>query len=163
MISLKIVEVKPFMGKLFSSNIFDDFYLKEMEIQTFTNFHITGNFNDNFYSQEELELREKQTLWSDLKAVAFSIIKGNKTPISMKLIIQLPNRKTEDLVQKLAGRIQSNEVGGLFINIRFEKGVLHIISGTAIKTFTLDKTLEQEWDLETKNILKEQGILFEEI
>jgi len=53
-------------------------------------------------------------------------------------------------------------VGGLYLNVRFEKGELRIITGTAIKTFTLDKTLEQEWDIKVKAMLKEQGIIFEE-
>jgi hypothetical protein len=164
MISLNIPEVKPFMAKLLTNIMFDHFLLREMEIQTFTNFHISGQLNEAFFSKEELEERieSKAVLWSEVRTIAFSMIKGNKTPLSLKIVFQLPQDKSEELVQRLAGRLRSEDVGGLYLNIRFEKGELHIITGVAIKTFTLDKTLEQEWDMEVKNLLKQQGIVFEE-
>jgi hypothetical protein len=164
MISLNIPEVKLFMAKLLTQSTFDLFLLREMELQTFTNFTITGQFNEAFYTTEELEERgdNRSILWSDVRTVAFSVIKGNKTPLSLKIVFQLPIDRCESLVGRLGGRLRIDEIGGLFLNVRFDKGELHIITGTAIKTFTLDKTLEQEWDLEVKNILREQGIVFEE-
>ncbi|NLK28791.1 MAG: hypothetical protein GX306_10680 [Clostridiales bacterium] len=164
MISLKIPEVKIFMAKLLMQEVFDSFLLRDMELITFTNFKISGQFYDDFFSQEELEQRgeNRDTLWSDVRAIAFSMIRGNKTPLSFKIVFQLPMESSIKLVQRLAGRIRPEDVGGLYLNIRFEKGELHIITGTAIKTFTLDKTLEQEWDKEVKDFLHRQGILFEE-
>jgi hypothetical protein len=164
MISLNVSEVKPFMAKLLMNTTFDIYILKEMELQTFTGFTITGQFNEVFFTKEELEERGENNviLWSDVKQIAFSMIKGNKTPLSLKIVFQLPLVHCETLVKRSGGRLRLEEVGGLYLNVRFEKGELHIITGTAIKTFTLDKTLEREWDLEVKNIFKEQGILFEE-
>jgi len=164
MISLNILDVKPFMAKLLTNTIFDSFLLRELEIQTFTNFQVTGQFNEEFFSEEELEKREEKLfiLWSDVRAIAYAMIKGNKTPLSLKVIFQLAQTHSMELVQKLAGRLRIEDVGGLYMNIRFEKGELHIITGTAIKTFTLDKTLEQEWDAEVKDFLRRQGIAFEE-
>jgi len=164
MISLNILEVKPFMAKLLTNTIFDSFLLRELEIQTFTNFQVTGQFNEEFFSDDELEKREEKLfiLWSDVRAIAYAMIKGNKTPLSLKVIFQLSQTHSMELVQRLAGRLRIEDVGGLYMNIRFEKGELHIITGTAIKTFTLDKTLEQEWDTEVKDFLRRQGIAFEE-
>ena len=164
MISLDIPEVKSFMAKLLTNSTFDHFLLREMEIQTFTNFAVSGQFNEAFFSKEELEERgeNRYTLWSDVRGIAFSIIKGNKTPLAFKVVFQLPRAEVERMVQNLSGKLRMEEIGGLYINIRFEKGELHIITGTAIKTFTLDKTLEQEWDAEVKSLLKHQGIVFEE-
>jgi hypothetical protein len=164
MISLNISEVKPFMAKLLMNATFDLFLLREMELQTFTNFTITGQLNEDFYTKEELEERgdSRYTLWGDVRSIAFSMIKGNKTPLSLKVVFQLPKNRCEELVSRSGGRLRIEEVGGLYLNVRFEKGALHVITGTAIKTFTLDKTLEQEWDREVKNIFKEQGIAFEE-
>jgi hypothetical protein len=164
MISLNIPEVKPFMAKLLTQTTFDLLLLREMELQTFTNYTITGQFNEAFYTKEELEERgdKRFILWSDVRSIAFSMIKGNKTPLSLKIVFQLPFDRCEALVGRSGGRLRMEEVGGLYLNVRFDKGELHIITGTAIKTFTLDKTLEQEWDLEVKNLLREQGIIFEE-
>lgn len=164
MISLNITEVKPFMAKLLMNTTFDLFLLHEMELATFTNFKITGQFNEDFFTKEELEERgdKRFILWSDVRQAAFSMIKGNKTPLSLKIVFQLPSDLCTEMVQRLGTKIRPEEVGGLYLNIRFEKGELHIITGTAIKTFTMDKTLEQEWDKEVKNILKNNGIGFEE-
>jgi len=161
MIALKIEEVKPFMAKLLTNTLFDDFILKEMEIQTFTSFHISGKFYESFFSKEELEERgNSNVLWKDTRAIAFSIIRGSKTPLSMKIVFQLPENLSEDLINSLGGKIRSEDVGGLFINIRFEKNELNIITGTAIKTFTMDKTLDREWDDWVKKFISEQGICF---
>ncbi len=164
MISLKITEVKQFMAKLLANVVFDTFCMKEMDIQTITNFHASGQFNEDFFTKEELEEREGQrvVLWSDVKGIAFSMIKGNKTPLSLKVVFQLPKDRTEELIHSLSGKLQLEDVGGLFLNIRFDKGELRVITGTAIKTFTLDKTLEQEWDIWVREFLKQQGLTYEE-
>lgn len=164
MISLKIPEVKIFMAKLLTQEVFDTFIVKEMELTTFTNFTVNGSFHKEFFSEEELEERveNQATLWSDIRSIAFAMIKGNKSPLSLKIVFQLPRNLTVKLMERLSGRMNVDDIGGLYMNVRFEKGELHIITGTAIKTFTLDKTLEQEWDIKVKEILKYQGIVYEE-
>ena len=131
---------------------------------TFTSFHVSGQFHEKFFSKEEFEERggEQEVLWGEIKGIAFSIIRGNKSPVSMKIVFQLPQAQANKLVEDLGGKLRLEDLGGLFINIRFEKNELHIITGTAIKTFTLDKTLEQEWDMWVKNFLKSQELTYEE-
>lgn len=164
MISLRILEVKSFMSKLLANTTFDSFLLKELELQTFTGFTINGQLNEEFFTKEEMEERvePKSILWSEVRQVVFSMIKGNKTPISIKIIFQLPRLQCEELISHLGGRFRMEEIGGLYLNVRFDRGELRIITGTAIKTFTMDKTLEQEWDSKVRILLKEQGISFEE-
>ncbi len=164
MISLNIPEVKPFMAKLLTNSTFDFFLLREMELQTFTNFTITGQFNEAFFTKEELEERgeNRYIKWGDVRQVAFTMIKGNKSPLALKIVFQLSKDRCELLVNRFGGKLSIDDIGGLYLNVRYEKGELHIITGVAIKTFTLDKTLEQEWDQEVKNLFKEQGIVFEE-
>lgn len=165
MISLNIPEVKPFMAKLLMNTTFDLFLLREMELETFTKFTINGQFNEAFFTKEELEERgdNKAVMWGELRQTVFSMIKGNKTPLSLKIVFQLPQAMCSELVHRSGGKLRLEDIGGLYLNLRFDKGELHIITGTAIKTFKLDKTLEQEWDAEVKNILKTNGILFEEL
>ena len=63
MISLKIEDVKSFMSMLLTNSLFDEFILKEMEIQTFTNFKVSGQFYKDFFSQEEIEDRMRKLLY----------------------------------------------------------------------------------------------------
>lgn len=162
MISLNVSEVKIFMAKLLMNDTFDSFLLHELELATFTTFTING-FNEAFFTKEELEERgeNKAVQWSDVRQTVFTMIKGNKTPLSLKIVFKLPLSRCAELVQNSGGKLRMEEIGGLYLNVKFEKGELHIITGAAIKTFTLDKTLEQEWDNEVRNILKASGIAFE--
>lgn len=162
MISLKIEEVKTFMAMLLTNSMFDEFVLKEMEIQTFTSFHVSGQFFENFFSKEELEERSPGVLWEEIRETALSIIRGNKSPLMMKIVLQLPAASVCKLIESLGGKLRLDDVGGLYLNIRFEKNELHIITGTAIKTFTLDKTLDMEWDGWVRSFLKNKGIQYEE-
>jgi hypothetical protein len=164
MISLKIEEVKSFMAKLLTNTLFDEFVLKELEIHTFTSFYVSGQFHEKFFSKEELEDRgiDNAVLWSEIRGIALSMVRGNKSPVSMKVVFQLPESQANKLVESLGGKLRSEDVGGLYINIRFENNELRIITGTAIKTFTLDKTLELEWDAWVKKFFNGQGILYEE-
>lgn len=164
MISLNILEVKSFMAKLLTNTTFDSFILCELDLQTFTNFSISGQFNEAFFNKEELEERKGKNfvLWNDVRQIVFSMIKGSKTPLSLKIVFKLQQPLCEELIKRSGGRLRLEEIGGLYFNIRFEKNELHLISGTAIKTFTLDKTLEQEWDMEVKGFLKANGISYEE-
>lgn len=163
MISLKIEEVKTFMAMLLTNSLFDEFVLKEMELQTFTSFHVYGQFHENFFSKEELEQRgtEKAVLWGEIREIAFSIIRGHKSPLMMKIVLQLPSSKVVKLLESLGGKLGAEDVGGMYINIRFEKNELHIVSATAIKTFTLDKTLDTEWDGWVMSFLSNKGIMYE--
>lgn len=163
MISLKIGEVKTFMGMLLTNTLFDELILKEMDLQTFTSFHVSGQFYENFFSKEELEERHKEeaVLWGEIRGIAYSIIRGNKSPLMMRIVFQLPSSESIKLVESLGGKLRAEDVGGLYMNIRFEKNELHIITGTAIRTFTLDKTLEIEWDGWVKKFLRKHSIMYE--
>ena len=152
------------MAMLLTNALFDDFVLKEMELQTFTSFHVSGQFHEEFFSKDEIEQRgaEKAVLWGEIREIAYSIIRGYKSPLIMRIVLQLPYDRTAKLIGSLGGKLRSEDVGGLYINIRFEKKELHMVTGTAIKTFTLDKTLDNEWDTWAKKFLSKQGILYSE-
>lgn len=164
MVSLNILEVKAFMARLFTNTVFDSFILKDLDIQAITGFHISGQLNEGFLTEQELEEREKGTnvLWGDVRNIAFGMIKGNKTPISLRLIFQLPPDKYKEIINVIANRIDTSNIGGMYLNIRFEKGLLHIVTGMAIKIFSPDKTVELECDRWVKEFLSLQGIMYEE-
>jgi len=162
MLLYKIMEVKPFMARLLTTTAFDGFILKELQLQTFTGFTISGQLNEDFFSKEELEERNgiMGVLWSEVRHIVFNMIKGSKTPLSLKVVFQLPSQQCLKLLETLGGRLRHEDIGGLYLNIRFEKGELSVITGTAIKSFTMDKSLEQEWDEQVGRMLKDMGIAY---
>jgi hypothetical protein len=164
-ISLKVIDLKAFMNSLLVQNIFDDFYLWEADFKTFGELHINGKLNEDYYSSDELEVLEgrKYATWSEIKPFAFSYIKGNKLPVSIKIIMMLSKTATENILNSSGLRMSEDEIKGLFLNIKYDKGNLFLSTGTSLKTFSLDKTLENHWDSRLKQFMKEKGIAAEEV
>ncbi len=165
MISLKVVDVKNFMSSLLIHNVFDNFLLSEITIHTSKELYISGKLNEDFYSSDELEILNgrKYATWNECKALAYSFIKGNKLPLSIKIVFLLSDENTEKMIVRGGNKFNQNDVNGLFLNVRYDKNGLFLTTGSSIKIFTMDKTLEQLWDNDIKIFLKHHNIAIEEI
>lgn len=164
MISLKIVDVKAFMSSLLVHNVFDNFLLTEMEINTMVRFQVDGDLNQNFFSTDEKEVLGDRSYatWSEIKPFAYQVVKGNKTPSSFKMVFLLSKSNLENVIKKNELTFRLEDIGGLFLNIRYDHNGLYIITGTSMKIFTLDKTMDHIWDRDVKKFLKYHEIAFEE-
>lgn len=163
MIALKVIEVKPFMAKLLIQNMFDEFLLSEFTMNTYSRFQINGKLNKEYFNSSELEDMEERTYakWKEVKPFALSIVKGNKTPLSFHITLMLTNEQIIKVLQSSGVAMKPDEISGLYFHIKFENSNLYIITGTGIKTFVLDKTLENSWDEQVKDFMKKNEIAFE--
>lgn len=165
MISLKVADVKAFMNKLLLQNVFDNFLVSEVEVNTANKYTIVGDLNQGFFSNDEVEALDGRTnsTWGELRPVVFQIIKGNKTPLSFKMVFLLSKSNTVNVLTKSGLPLRPEDIGGLFLNIRFDQNGLYLITGTSMKVFTLDKSLDQVWDRDVKIFLKHHEIPCEEV
>lgn len=165
MIQLKILDIKSFMEKLFKETIFDDFEVASLELKAITDFKISGTLNTDYYSTDELQLlnNRNRILWSDVKSIIYTMIKGNKQPSSIKLVFALPMKKIESLLNQNDLSINVSQINDLFLNIKFDRTGLYCITGTSLKIFIPDKTLEHLWDDSTKKFFKKNIVPFESI
>ena len=53
---------------------------------------------------------------------------------------------TEQFLTARKSQWLPEQVGGLFLNIHYENQHLSCVTGLSLNQFTLDKTLEREWD-----------------
>lgn len=161
MISIQITELKQFMQKLLTKPVFDNFYVVSFKIQTLCEFSIDGKLNKDFYTLTEQEqLGDRNYVkWEELKPFAFSLIKGNKTPLSFHIVLMMSPENTNKIVDKCGRGVTREDVTGLFLNIHFEKGTLVLITGSSRKSFTMDKTLDGEWEEQLKQFLKHWDIV----
>lgn len=164
MLSLKILDVKSFMGSLLIQKVFDSFLLSEAEITTYAHFSIEGRMNMKFYTEEEKEelKLEDYARWSEIKPYVFSIIKGNKLPAFIKIVMLLSAENAERVLQQSGASLNPGDINGLYLNIRYEKDTLLITTGTSVSTFTLDKTLDNYWDESIRKFLKKENIAAED-
>lgn len=165
MISLQIIDVKDFMSKLLISDTFNKFLLSEATITTGNTFTIDGHVNKDFYTPEELEDNNLAdhtiSTWEMLKPFCFELIKGKKTPLSFKLVFLLSPTNVTKLLEQSGISLTPIDINGLFLNIKYINNTLHCITGTSIKLFTLDKSLETEWDNMIQKFFKANEIPFE--
>lgn len=165
MISLNITDTKNFMSNLLIKDTFDRFLLISADVSTANTFTINGELNKPFFSEEELNnLKDtRYAFWSSIKPFCYSIIKGSKVPLSLKIVFMLSEDDTNAFLNSppLSGYLQ--DINGLFINIRYSNGVVNIVTGTSLKSFTLDKSIEHAFDDYIRNFLIASDINFEEL
>ena len=167
--ALEIKVTKDIMNALLLSDKFDCFLTAEAVITTFNTFHIDGHLVKDFYSQEELEelkSSEKSIEFSYLKVLrpfCFQLIKGKKTPVSFKVVLHA----APELIKKIAAnpdcQVADNFIRSLVLNIRYEKGKVTCITGSAFTTFVMDKSVDKLWDLYVRQLLSDFGLDFEEL
>ena len=163
MIGLSILDIKNFMAGILTGTMFDKFYLRDGEIQTFTEFHLGGYLNRPYFDSEEWEALEGRELclWSEVKPFAFQLIKGHKLPVRFRLVFQLSDENTRWLLDKHHLPVNPEDIGGLFMNITYDHQKLVCTSGVSYKTFVMDKTLEQGWDDTVCQYFKQNHITVE--
>ena len=137
MIGLSILDIKNFMAGILNGTMFDKFYLRDGEIQTFTEFHLGGYLNRPYFDSEEWEALGERELcfWSEVKPFAFQLIKGHKLPVRFKLVFQLSVENTRWLLERHKLPVRIEDIGGLFMNITYDHQKLICTSGVSYKTF----------------------------
>ena len=158
MVAIKIEDVKEFTSRLFLKDSFDGFLLKEAQIVTFGSVSIDGRLRRGFFFPQELERlgQEAYAPWSLWRPHCFELIRGKRLPESFRVVLQLPQDQAERFCLELGEKEQ--DAPGLYLNIRYEDGTLYCVTGISLKVFTLDKTLEQEWDRRAEEMMRQMKI-----
>ena len=164
MLALKIEDIKTFTAKLFLGEDFDGFLVREASIVTYNSFTIDGHVRSGFYTEEERTERGIGPLssWKTLRPVCFFLIKGKKLPGSFSIAFELGQDKVREFLEKKELKTAPETIQGLCMNIRYEDGRLMVTTATSLGFFTLDKTIDMEWDGEVRRLLKEKEIDYTE-
>ncbi|MGN0152053.1 MAG: DUF5721 family protein [Wujia sp.] len=148
----QIEEIRDFMNALLVQSRYDSFYLFEARIRTNLDYYINGKINIDYYDSEERKEYEasgeltEYISWHQIKHTIYDLIKGKRLPVSFKIILMFNRENITRLVEMNNLPVRSEDVGALFMNIYFENGELTVTTGTSLKIFSLDKTLEHLWD-----------------
>lgn len=162
MISLKILEMNRFMGKLLKGENFDGLLLKEGFLRTSMEYRFQGRvFREYFDTEEQDKHTEDYTYWGEVKPFVFELVKGKRTPLAFSFTLLMAKNETAELLAKRSVNV-GEDSPSLCLQIRFEHGVGRIITGTARNIFTLDKSLDEAWDAEVRQLLKAMELAVEE-
>lgn len=163
MIALEFADLKDFMNKLLLTDMFDHFLLSEATVVTYNTFIIDGHLNKDFFSEEELQEFDGETIskWSHIRPLCLQQIKGKKQPLSFKFIYILSNEDTSKLLEESGLNYSREDINGLTFSIYFRNNQLSCVTGVSLKTFTLNKSLEQYWDSKVQEFFKKSEIVYE--
>ncbi|MEE1085660.1 MAG: DUF5721 family protein [Schaedlerella sp.] len=159
MISLTLTSQKTFISHLLLKDTFDNFQFIEGEIVTFNKFNFDGYIQKTFY--EDTENLPEYSSWKQVKDYCFSIIKGRQTPLSFRFIFRLSPQNTERLLSGNSLDFKPEDIQGLYLNISFDANGLKCITGTSLKIFSLDKSLEKMWDSMVQKFFEQKEIPFD--
>ncbi len=159
MIALEIQETKDFMNKLLISPIFDHFCLVEASIATYQTVTIDGRVNRDYYDTEEQSNIPPYNSWEKVKPFCFQLIKGKRTPLSFRITLTLSPDNIVRVLSSLNLELTHQQVRGLLLNIKYDGSKVTCITGASLNVFTLDKQLEQEWDIMAEKFLKKNQII----
>ena len=139
------LSAKNCMSHLLLKDTFDTFLFIEGEFNTFNKFN------------EKLE--ETYSRWEKIRDFCFQIIRGKRTPLNFKIVLALPDDQIPAfLTAHGLTAYRPEDIQGLYLNFHYDGSTLQCITGTALKTFSMDKSIEREWDTEVKSILKSKNI-----
>lgn len=167
MIALELTNVKEFMTTLLKTETFDHFLLPEAVITEAASYVIDGHIQKNFYTNEELaelSLTNDNVLpFHMLRGKCFDLIKGKKTPSYFKFVFMLSSENLEKTLASISSSYTTNDLSGIFINIKYQNQLLTLTTGISYRIFSTDKSLETEWDKLVLRFLNQNNISFEEM
>lgn len=134
MTALTIEDGKLFVSRLLAGDIFDKFYVGESTISTFADFKLGGQLNRAYYSSDEIQALHGREicLWSEIRPIAYNMIKGHKLPVSFQFVLQLSDENKQWLLERNQSAVKPEDVQGLYMNLRYEKNTFTCVTGISV-------------------------------
>ena len=81
----------------------------------------------------------------------------------MKVVFYLSRENKLRLIHRVGGDWKENDVSQFCLNMKYENGEMILTTGVAYSIFTMDHTMQEQWDYDLKKYLKYYEIEYEEI
>ncbi len=164
MIALSIIDVKDFMNKFLIGEVFDRFFLVEASVTTFNTFTIDGRLQQDFFDTDTAAMHKSNSieysLWRDVKPYCFSVIRGRRTPLNFRIVLQLSPKQTQQILNPSFpdGSVPDCR---FCLNLQYRNDSLLCTTGVSYTSFCLDKRPEHLWDEMIRKFLSGQHIAFQ--
>ncbi len=144
------------MKALFTDELFDTFFLNSAVIKMYTTTTIDGHINEAFFRGDEsfVPTGAEYVLWKELRPFCLNIIKGRRTPLSLKLVLSRDPAS-------LSFESDISGISALHLKVLYEENVCTLTTGVNYRVFSGDRAAEQEWDAMTEKFLTENGLKFD--
>ncbi len=156
MLAIQIASPSLFMKQLLTTEEYSPFLLQEASISTAYNYTINGRLLGDFFAQEGCEPPPAEDKgyapWSVHKPLILQILKGRRRPLSLKLILLLSTRTTEEWLAPHLDPALYGQIASVSFQIRYShhpdsrEESLRITTGISYHSFQLSKEAEALWD-----------------
>ncbi len=150
--SFTVKNPKKFMSALLAGDVFDDFLLCEAQIKTYNSFSIDGRIVPEYF--DDYEFGYEYSMWKDIRPLCFDLIKGKILPVSFRFVLQTTPEMTKEMMLGEVSSASISEVKGFTLNIKYQDGIISIITATSLNSFIPDKTPDEIWDSYMSDMLK---------
>lgn len=139
MLALAITEsdVKDFMNRLLREDLFDAYEVRSVEIAALTRVDISGMAEQEQRDNNETKTARPFVTWSQLRPLVYAIIKNGSRPRLLKIVFACDDQTTASV---------HPNASALFLNLLYENGMVQFTAATSQKLFTMDKTLDAQWE-----------------
>lgn len=142
-----ITNRKEFMTKLLKSDLFESFEVREVVSHTAFKLVIDGKRNKEYFNDIQNDpdtIYSDYLSWAEMRKHVYELMQGHTLPTYFKIILSTKAEKTVQL---------SSDASTFYLNIIFKDNQITCNTGTAYKSFTLDKSADQIWDERIKQFL----------
>ena len=147
-----LLSAKDTMNHLLLQETFDNFSFIEGEITTFNRFTMDGYLHKEFFDEPP---RREYSCWRDMRGYCLELIRGKRTPLSFRIVLSLaPEQFPAFLESHELSAFRPEEIRGLYLNFQYDGQALQCVTGVSLSTFSLDRSLERQWDEYAKELLK---------
>lgn len=122
-----------------------------------------GLFSADLDKHEPSPARPQEPTWKRVRPIVLDIVRGKHSPLSFRIILKLNDRAIAGVLKSSGAPYTPDQVDGLFMNICYQMGEITCTSGTSMKTFTLDKSLDHAWDDMMLKFFASRGIEVEKL
>ena len=159
MIALQVENVKDFMNKLLLKTVFDHYRVSEASITTFTTFSIDGQNHPEFFDPERIgPAEEPQVSWESIRPFCLSVFKGKRLPLAFRFVLQLPQADVPAFLSDHELLLSAEDVFGLFLNIQYRGDVLTVTTGTSLRVFSGNRSLDTAWDQAVRDFFVQEDL-----
>lgn len=157
--SFRFEGTRKLMNALLLTPLFDSFEVMNAYVRSYAVFSIEcpGRADTGEVSPPPL--------WKQIRPVMTDILKGTKKPQQIKLVLKLSEKYTGAVLRRSGSSIESEQIAGLYLNILYrcedDNESVTGTTGTSLKIFTPDRSLEQTWDSMVETLLLREDIPFE--
>ena len=149
--AIEIDNVKKMVEMLLSSDFFGEMLLYKAEVRGAYDISMDGNINPDFFDSDDLAFHEKEisegyVTWANSRNLFYQALRGKNLPISFNITLIVPKSDNEKILKKYNENIDVSDLSSLSLNVIYDREKMIVTSGTSMKFFTMDRSIEMIWD-----------------